>query len=68
MQLAPTRMEVTVGESVVLNCKAFHDPSLDVSFLWLQNREPINFHKEGGHFENIGAVRTIFNLTGHAFI
>ncbi|XP_041088519.1 contactin-5-like [Polyodon spathula] len=55
MQLAPSRMEVTVGESVVLNCKAFHDPSLDVSFLWLQNREPINFHKEGGHFENIGA-------------
>ncbi|KAK1168224.1 contactin-5-like isoform X1 [Acipenser oxyrinchus oxyrinchus] len=62
MQLAPARMEVTVGESVVLNCKAFHDPSLDVSFLWLQNREPINFHKEGGHFENIGAQASSADL------
>ncbi|KAJ8342773.1 hypothetical protein SKAU_G00327010 [Synaphobranchus kaupii] len=53
VELSPTRVEVSVGESVVLSCKASHDPSLDVSFLWLRNRNPLNFQQEGGHFEYI---------------
>uniref|UniRef100_A0AAY4E4G7 Contactin-5 n=1 Tax=Denticeps clupeoides TaxID=299321 RepID=A0AAY4E4G7_9TELE len=53
VELSPSRVEVTVGESVVLSCKAIHDPSLDVSFLWLLNSQPLNFQKEGGHFEYI---------------
>ncbi|MBN3297925.1 CNTN5 protein, partial [Amia calva] len=53
LELSPARVEVTVGESVVLSCKALHDPTLEVSFLWLLNRQPLNFKQEGGHFEYI---------------
>ncbi|KAM6973745.1 contactin-5 [Aplochiton taeniatus] len=53
VELSPNRVEVTVGESVVLSCKATHDPSLDVAFQWLLNHKAINFQQEGGHFEFI---------------
>ncbi|XP_061073123.1 LOW QUALITY PROTEIN: contactin-5-like [Conger conger] len=53
VELSPARVEVTVGESVVLSCKAKHDPSLDVAFLWLLNQQPLSFNQEGGHFEFI---------------
>uniref|UniRef100_A0A671MG60 Contactin-5 n=1 Tax=Sinocyclocheilus anshuiensis TaxID=1608454 RepID=A0A671MG60_9TELE len=49
---------VTVGESVVLSCKVTHDPSLDVSFLWLLNNQPLNTQQEGGHFEYIQTSST----------
>ncbi|XP_069572420.1 contactin-5 isoform X4 [Brachyistius frenatus] len=55
--LSPSRVEVTVGESVVLSCKATHDTSLDVAFQWLFNQKPINFQHNGGHFEFIQTVR-----------
>uniref|UniRef100_A0A8C2EYP6 Contactin-5 n=1 Tax=Cyprinus carpio TaxID=7962 RepID=A0A8C2EYP6_CYPCA len=54
----PIRVEVTVGESVVLSCKVTHDPSLDVSFLWLLNNQPLNTQQEGGHFEYIQTSST----------
>ncbi|KAJ8405912.1 hypothetical protein AAFF_G00313490 [Aldrovandia affinis] len=53
VELSPARVEVSVGESVVLSCKASHDPSLDVAFLWLLNHHPLNFQQEGGHFDYI---------------
>ncbi|XP_007936297.1 contactin-5 [Orycteropus afer afer] len=53
IELTPKRMELTVGESIVLNCKAIHDASLDVNFYWTLKGQPINFEKEGGHFESI---------------
>uniref|UniRef100_A0A671MFK4 Contactin-5 n=1 Tax=Sinocyclocheilus anshuiensis TaxID=1608454 RepID=A0A671MFK4_9TELE len=56
VELSPIRVEVTVGESVVLSCKVTHDPSLDVSFLWLLNNQPLNTQQEGGHFEYIQTV------------
>uniref|UniRef100_A0A8C1TKS6 Contactin-5 n=1 Tax=Cyprinus carpio TaxID=7962 RepID=A0A8C1TKS6_CYPCA len=56
VELNPVRVEVTVGESVVLSCKVTHDPSLDVSFLWLLNNQPLNTQQEGGHFEYIQTV------------
>uniref|UniRef100_A0AAX7TM21 Contactin-5 n=1 Tax=Astatotilapia calliptera TaxID=8154 RepID=A0AAX7TM21_ASTCA len=55
--LSPSRVEVTVGESVVLSCKATHDTSLDVAFQWFFNQKPINFQYDGGHFEYIQTVR-----------
>ncbi|XP_036379393.1 contactin-5-like isoform X2 [Megalops cyprinoides] len=58
VELTPARVEVTVGESVVLSCKAIHDPSLDVNFLWLLNHQPLNFQQEGGHFEYIRTSST----------
>uniref|UniRef100_A0A8C7I5A1 Contactin-5 n=1 Tax=Oncorhynchus kisutch TaxID=8019 RepID=A0A8C7I5A1_ONCKI len=51
VDLSPSRVEVTVGESVVLSCRVSHDPSLDVAFQWLLNQQPLNFQQEGGHFE-----------------
>lgn len=57
MDLSPSRVEVTVGESVVLSCKATHDTSLDVAFQWFFNQKPINFQQDGGHFEYIQTVR-----------
>ncbi len=56
VELSPIRVEVTVGESVVLSCKVTHDPSLDVSFLWLLNKQPLNTQQQGGHFEYIQTV------------
>ncbi|XP_010846534.1 PREDICTED: contactin-5 [Bison bison bison] len=53
IELTPKRTELTVGESIVLNCKAIHDPSLDVTFYWTLKGQPIDFEKEGGHFESI---------------
>ncbi|KAA0714687.1 Contactin-5 Precursor [Triplophysa tibetana] len=53
VELSPVRVEVTVGESVVLSCKVTHDPSLEVSFFWLLNNQPLNAQHEGGHFEYI---------------
>uniref|UniRef100_A0A8C6NM36 Contactin-5 n=1 Tax=Nothobranchius furzeri TaxID=105023 RepID=A0A8C6NM36_NOTFU len=51
--LSPSRVEVTVGESVVLSCKATHDTSLDVAFQWFFNQKPIDFQQDGSHFEYI---------------
>ncbi|XP_052324691.1 contactin-5 isoform X1 [Oncorhynchus keta] len=51
VDLSPSRVEVTVGESVVLSCRVSHDPSLEVGFQWLLNQQPLNFQQEGGHFE-----------------
>uniref|UniRef100_A0A8D0N9A5 Contactin-5 n=1 Tax=Sus scrofa TaxID=9823 RepID=A0A8D0N9A5_PIG len=53
IELTPKRTELTVGESIVLNCKAIHDASLDVTFYWTLKGQPIDFQKEGGHFESI---------------
>ncbi|XP_067322630.1 contactin-5 isoform X2 [Anolis sagrei] len=53
IDLSPKRTELTVGESIVLSCKALHDPTLDVIFHWTLNGQPIDFEKEGGHFESI---------------
>uniref|UniRef100_A0A671Y0Y4 Contactin-2 n=1 Tax=Sparus aurata TaxID=8175 RepID=A0A671Y0Y4_SPAAU len=57
VELSPSRVEVTVGESVVLSCKATHDTSLDVAFQWFFNQRPINFQQDGVHFEYIQTVR-----------
>ncbi|XP_056622405.1 contactin-5 isoform X4 [Triplophysa dalaica] len=58
VELSPVRVEVTVGESVVLSCKVTHDPTLEVSFFWLLNNQPLNAQHEGGHFEYIQTSST----------
>ncbi|EHB12868.1 Contactin-5, partial [Heterocephalus glaber] len=62
IELTPKRTELTVGESIVLNCKAIHDASLDVNFYWTLKGQPIDFEKEGGHFENIRAQASSADL------
>lgn len=56
IELTPKKIELMVGESIVLSCKALHDSTLDVTFYWTLNGQPIDFEKEGGHFESIKAV------------
>ncbi|XP_062861152.1 contactin-5 [Trichomycterus rosablanca] len=62
VELSPKRVEVTVGESVVLSCKAIHDPSLAVSFFWLLNNQPLNSQQENGHFEYIRTQSSTMDL------
>uniref|UniRef100_A0A8C4DFH1 Contactin-5 n=1 Tax=Dicentrarchus labrax TaxID=13489 RepID=A0A8C4DFH1_DICLA len=62
VELSPSRVEVTVGESVVLSCKATHDTSLDVAFQWFFNQKPINFQQDGGHFEYIQTQSSTVDL------
>uniref|UniRef100_A0A7N4P7N7 Contactin-5 n=1 Tax=Sarcophilus harrisii TaxID=9305 RepID=A0A7N4P7N7_SARHA len=62
IELTPKKIELTVGESIVLNCKAIHDASLDVSFYWTLKGQPIDFEKERGHFESIRAQASSADL------
>nr|XP_032644321.1 contactin-5 [Chelonoidis abingdonii] len=62
IDLTPKRTELTVGESIVLSCKAIHDNTLDVTFCWTLNGQPIDFEKEGGHFESIRAQASSADL------
>ncbi|KAM9185754.1 contactin-6 [Dugong dugon] len=50
----PSKMEVTVGESIVLPCQVSHDPSIEVVFVWSFNGDIIDLKKGVTHFERIG--------------
>ncbi|XP_015730887.1 contactin-3 isoform X1 [Coturnix japonica] len=52
--LAPSNMDVTVGESVILPCQVQHDPILDISFTWYFNGTLTDFKKDASHFEKVG--------------
>nr|XP_055115288.1 contactin-3 isoform X2 [Symphalangus syndactylus] len=52
--LAPSNMDVSVGESVILPCQVQHDPLLDIIFTWYFNGALADFKKEGSHFEKVG--------------
>ncbi|XP_064574673.1 contactin-5 isoform X2 [Zonotrichia leucophrys gambelii] len=62
IELTPKKIELTVGESIVLSCKAIHDSTMDVTFHWTLNGQPIDFEKEGGHFESIKAQASSADL------
>ncbi|XP_036725167.1 contactin-6 isoform X1 [Balaenoptera musculus] len=50
----PSKMDVTVGESIVLPCQVSHDPSIEVVFVWSFNGDVIDLKKGVAHFERIG--------------
>ncbi|XP_076727596.1 contactin-3-like [Callospermophilus lateralis] len=52
--LAPSNMDVSVGESVILPCQAQHDPLLDIMFTWYFKEALTDFKKDGSHFEKVG--------------
>ncbi|KAK1332604.1 hypothetical protein QTO34_007287 [Cnephaeus nilssonii] len=52
--VAPSNMDVSVGESVVLPCQVRHDPLLDVAFTWYFNGALADFQKDGSHLEQVG--------------
>ncbi|CAK6951253.1 contactin-4 [Scomber scombrus] len=47
-------LDVTVGESIVLPCQVFHDPTLDLKFTWFFNEQVIHFGSHGAYFEKVG--------------
>ncbi|KAM8972050.1 contactin-1 [Pelodytes ibericus] len=49
--LAPSNADVTVGENATMQCHAFHDPTLDLTFIWSLNGFVINFDREDSHYE-----------------
>ncbi|XP_029630552.1 contactin-4-like isoform X1 [Salmo trutta] len=51
---APSTLDVTVGESIVLPCQVTHDPSLKLMFTWFFNEQLIHFGNHGGYFEKVG--------------
>lgn len=53
---APSTLDVTVGESIVLPCQVTHDPSLKLMFTWFFNEQLIHFGNHGGYFEKVGGV------------
>ncbi|XP_043933930.1 contactin-3-like [Protopterus annectens] len=53
---APSAMDVTVGESIVLPCQVYHDPHLSPTFTWYFNGQLINFEQEGSYFEKVGGI------------
>ncbi|XP_072351093.1 contactin-5-like, partial [Scyliorhinus torazame] len=55
VELTPADLELTVGESAVLTCRSRHDRTLHAHFLWSFDGQPINFQREGGHFEKMRA-------------
>ncbi|GAB5568235.1 contactin-4 isoform X1 [Prionailurus iriomotensis] len=52
--IPPSKMDVTVGESIVLPCQVSHDPSIEVIFIWSFNGDVIDLKKGVAHFERIG--------------
>ncbi|KAI5619495.1 contactin-4 precursor, partial [Silurus asotus] len=52
---APSTLDVTVGESIVLPCQVTHDHSLEVKFTWFFNEQLIHFGSHGGYFEKVGS-------------
>uniref|UniRef100_A0A8C5LQK3 Contactin-5 n=1 Tax=Leptobrachium leishanense TaxID=445787 RepID=A0A8C5LQK3_9ANUR len=62
IELTPKRTELTVGESIVLSCKAIHDPTLDVMFSWFLNGKEVDFENEDGHFESMRAQTSSADL------
>ncbi|XP_012865865.1 PREDICTED: contactin-3 [Dipodomys ordii] len=52
--LAPSNLDVSVGESVILPCQVQHDPLLDIIFTWYFNGALTDFKKDGSHFEKVG--------------
>ncbi|XP_061638428.1 contactin-4 isoform X4 [Phyllopteryx taeniolatus] len=47
-------LDVTVGESIVLPCQVYHDPTLDLKFTWFFNEQLIHFGSAGAYFERVG--------------
>ncbi|XP_062838550.1 contactin-1 [Anolis carolinensis] len=51
IDLAPTNIDVIVGQNATLQCHALHDPSLDLTFIWLLNGYPVDVDKESDYYE-----------------
>lgn len=55
--VAPSDSEAVVGDSIVLQCSASYDPSLDITFIWTIDSYVINFYTEWDHYELLRVTR-----------
>lgn len=55
--VAPSVSEAVVGDSIVLQCSASYDPSLDITFIWTVDSHTINFFTEWDHYELLRVTR-----------
>ncbi|XP_043572414.1 contactin-2 [Chiloscyllium plagiosum] len=60
--LAPSNADINLGEDVVLQCHASHDPTMDLTFTWSVNDSPIDFDLMGEHFHRVSMRETIGDL------
>lgn len=49
--VAPSDVEILVGESMVLPCTASYDPMLDLTFVWTVDSMLIDFDLQRKHYE-----------------
>ncbi|KAG8451010.1 hypothetical protein GDO86_003333, partial [Hymenochirus boettgeri] len=60
--LAPSGSDINQGENVTLQCHAFHDPSMDLTFTWTLNGIPIDFEKEAEFYKRISVNNAIGDI------
>ena len=55
--LAPSSADINLGDNLTLQCHASHDPTMDLTFIWMLDDFPIDFDKPGGHYRRASVVR-----------
>lgn len=50
--LAPSYVDVSVGESARMECNASHDKTLDIAFIWSLNDHVIDFDQDRDHYHH----------------
>lgn len=54
--VAPSDVEATVGETIVLQCSASYDTSLDITFIWTVDSYVINFDTDFDSYEQMMVI------------
>ncbi|XP_067913839.1 contactin-2 [Heterodontus francisci] len=60
--LAPSNADINLGEDIILQCHASHDPTMDLTFTWSVNESPIDFDITGEHYQRVSMRETIGDL------
>uniref|UniRef100_A0A8C3WNQ8 Contactin-3 n=1 Tax=Catagonus wagneri TaxID=51154 RepID=A0A8C3WNQ8_9CETA len=61
--LAPSSADINLGDNLTLQCHASHDPTMDLTFIWMLDDFPIDFDKPGGHYRRASVKETVGDLT-----
>ncbi|XP_007244394.3 contactin-1a [Astyanax mexicanus] len=51
--LAPTNADVSVGENARMQCAASHDSSLDLTFIWSLDGNPVDLDKDREYYQHV---------------
>uniref|UniRef100_A0A4X1UXN8 Contactin-3 n=1 Tax=Sus scrofa TaxID=9823 RepID=A0A4X1UXN8_PIG len=61
--LAPSSADINLGDNLTLQCHASHDPTMDLTFIWMLDDFPIDFDKPGGHYRRASVKETVGDLS-----